>query len=254
MSSPSDPVVPSEPVVSSEPVVPSSPTVSNNPAVKRQAEPRPDAGHVPMTEELDSARWSLPPLTPVLVAAVVLGLILGAYLYSSSKTPPTSSGSALRVVAMPLHTESNGSIAPGQMGTVDQNVEKSDSVMVNIALDIKNAIQKPMYIKGIQGKLVTEKGEFTDDAAPAGDYERILQAYPQLAIPDAKPLQSESSIPANVDQHGLVVFSFPVTKEDWDKRKSLQATVSFYDHVSLVIDATQAASAADATLPIKVTK
>jgi len=245
MSSPSDPVVPSD-QVSSEPV-PSSPVAN-----KRQ-EPRPDAGHVPMTEELDSARWSLPPLMPVLVAAVVLGLVLGTYLYTSQK-PPTSSGSALRVVALPMHIESNSSIAPGAMGTVDQNVEKSDSVMVNIALDIKNAIQKPMFIKGVQGKLVTEKGEFTDDAAPAGDYERILQAYPQLAIPDAKPLQAESSIPANFDQHGLVVFSFPVTKEDWDKRKSLQATVSFYDHASLVIDATQTASAADATLPIKITK
>lgn len=223
------------------------------PVVKKSEPPRPDAGHMPMSEELDSARWNLPPLAPVVVAAAVLGLVLGIYLISSKK-PPTSTGAALRVVALPMHIESKGSIAPGGEGTLDQNVEKSDSVMVNIALDIKNAIGKPMYLKGIQAKLVTDKGEFTDDAAPASDYERILQAYPQLAIPDAKPFQSESSIAANTDQHGLAIFSFPVARDEWDKRKSLQATVSFYDHAPLVLNATQAAAAADATLPTKITK
>jgi hypothetical protein len=225
----------------------------SNPVPKKAEEPRPDAGHVPMTEELDSARWSLPPVVPVVVAAAVLAIVLGIYLASSRK-PPTSTGSVVRVVALPMHIESKGSIAPGQEGTIDQNVEKSDSVLVNIALDVKNAIGKPMYIKGLQAKLVTDKGEFTDDAAPASDDERIFQAYQQLSIPDLKPFQVESSIAANVDQKGIAIFSFPVPREDWDKRKSLQATVNFYDHSPLVIDATQAAAAQDATLPTKVIK
>src|SRR5437868_5538398 len=207
------------------------------PEMKKDPAPRFDAGHVPMSEELDSPRWSLPPLVPVLIAAVVLAVILGVYLLSS-KQPPTSSGSAIRVVALPLHIESKGSIAPGGEGTLDQNIEKRDSVLVNIALNVKNAIGKPMYIKGIEGKLVAEKGEFNDSAAPASDVGRIIQAYPQLAIPDAKPLQSESRIDAQADQQGVVVFSFPLAREDWDKRKSLQATVNFYDHAPLIIDAT----------------
>ncbi|HKR30877.1 MAG TPA: hypothetical protein VJT08_10375 [Terriglobales bacterium] len=225
----------------------------SSPVVKKPEEAHPDAGHVPMTEELDSARWSLPPVVPVVVAAAVLAIVLGIYLASSRK-PPTSTGSAVRVVALPMHIESKGSIAPGQEGTIDQNVEKSDSVLVNIALDVKNAIGKPMYIKGLQAKLVTEKGEFSDDAAPASDYERIVQAYSQLAIPDVKPFQAESSIAANVDQKGLAIFSFPVSRDDWDKRKSLQATVNFYDHAPLIIDATTAAAAQDATLPTKIIK
>ena len=223
------------------------------PEMKKAQAPRFDAGHVPMSEELDSARWSLPPLVPVLIAAVVLGVVVGVYLLSSRK-PPTSTGSALRVVALPLHIESKGSIAPGKEGTLDQNIEKRDSVLVNIALDVKNAIGRPMYLKNIEGKLVSEKGEFNDSAAPASDYERIVQAYPQLAIPNAKPLQSESSIAAQADQRGVVIFSFPLAREDWDKRKSLQATVNFYDHAPLKIDATQLAAAQDATLPTKVSK
>ncbi|PYX97286.1 MAG: hypothetical protein DMG62_04855 [Acidobacteria bacterium] len=221
--------------------------------MKKAEATRFDAGHVPMSEELDSARWSLPPIVPVVIAAVVLAIIVGVYLLSS-RNPPTSTGSAIRVVALPLHIESKGSIAPGQEGTLDQNVEKRDSVLVNIAIDVKNAIGKPMYIKNIEGKLVAEKGEFNDSAAPASDYERIVQAYPQLAIPDAKPLQSESRIDAQADQQGVVVFSFPLAREDWDKRKSLQATVNFYDHAPLVIDATQIAAAQETTLPTRVMK
>jgi len=221
--------------------------------MKKPEPGRYDAGHVPMSEELDSPRWNLPPIVPVLVAAAVLGTILAIYLVSSKK-PPTSTGSVTRVVALPLHIESKGSIAPGQEGTLDQNIEKRDSVLVNIALDVKNAIGKPMYIKNIEGKLLAEKGEFNDSAAPASDYERIVQAYPQLAIPGAKPLQSESSIAANANQQGVVVFSFPISREDWDKSKSLEATVNFYDHAPLVLDATQLAAAQDATLPTKVSK
>ena len=136
----------------------------------------------------------------------------------------------------------------------DTGSSGTDSLLVNMSLDVKNAIGKPMYIKGIQAKLVTDKGEFNDDAAPASDYERILQAYPQLAIPDSKPFQAESSIAANAEQHGLAIFSFPVSPGDWNSRKSLRASINFYDHAPLVVDATQAASAPDATLPAKVTK
>lgn len=223
----------------------------SSPAPKKNHEDRPDAGHVPMTEEFDSARWSLPPVVPVVVAAAVLAVVLAIYLLSS-RQPPTSTGSAVRVVALPVHIESKGSIAPGQEGTIDQNVETSDSVLVNILIDVKNAIGKPMYIKGVQAKLVTDKGEYTDDAAPASDYERVIQAYPELAIADGKPIQSESTIAANAEQRGLAVFSFRVPREEWDRRKSLQASVNFYDHASLVVDATH--SAADATLPTKITK
>jgi hypothetical protein len=126
--------------------------------------------------------------------------------------------------------------------------------MVAISLNIKNAIDKPMYLKGIQAKLVTDKGEFSDDAAPASDYDRLSQAYPQLTMQGIKPFQAESNIPARQDQQGVIVVSFPVARDAWDHRKSLTATVNFYDHAPLVLDATQAASAPDATLPTKVTK
>ncbi len=228
----------------------SSPT---GPEVKKSEQPRPDAGHIPMTEELDSARWNLPPILPVAIAAAVLAIFIGVYLLGSRKAP-TSSGSVNKVIALPVHIESKGSISPSATGTLDQDVEKSDQVLVTIGLDVKNAIQKPMYVKNLQAKLVTEKGEYTDDAAPASDFERIVQAYPELAVAGSKPFQSESSIPAEKEQSGLMVVSFRVPRDEWDKRKSLQATINFYDHAPLVMDATKVAAAQDSTLPTKITK
>jgi hypothetical protein len=206
-----------------------------------------------MTEELDSARWNLPPILPVAIAAAVLAIVIGGYLLGSKKAP-TSSGSVNKVIALPVHTESKGSIAPGMSGTLDQDVEKNDQVLVTIGLDVKNAIQKPMYVKNLEAKLVTDKGEYTDAAAPASDFERIVQAYPELAVPGAKPFQSESSIPAGQEQNGLMVVSFRVPREEWDKRKSLEATINFYDHAPLVMDATKIAQAQESTLPTRVTK
>jgi hypothetical protein len=226
---------------------------SPNPVPKKPETPQPDAGHIPMTEELDSARWNLPPILPVAIAAAVLAVIIGGYLLGSKK-PPTSSGSVSKVIALPVHIESKGSISPGMTGTLDQDVEKSDQVLVTIGLDVKNAIQKPMYVKNLEAKLVTEKGEYTDAAAPASDFERIVQAYPELAVAGSKPFQSESSIPGEKEQSGLMVVSFHVPRDEWDKRKSLQATINFYDHSPLVMDATKVAAAADSTLPTKVTK
>jgi hypothetical protein len=206
-----------------------------------------------MTEELDSARWNLPPILPVAIAAAVLAIVIGGYLLGSKKAP-TSSGSVNKVIALPVHTESKGSIAPGMSGTLDQDVEKNDQVLVTIGLDVKNAIQKPMYVKNLEAKLVTDKGEYTDAAAPASDFERIVQAYPELVVPGAKPFQSESSIPAGQEQNGLMVVSFRVPREEWDKRKSLEATINFYDHAPLVMDATKIAQAQESTLPTRVTK
>ena len=43
--------------------------------------PPPDAGHMPMTEEMDGARWTLPSLKPLLIAAAAVALIAGGYYW-----------------------------------------------------------------------------------------------------------------------------------------------------------------------------
>ena len=59
--------------------------------------PPPDAGHMPMSEEMDGARWTLPPIIPLLIAAAAVALLAGGY-YWLGKSKPVSSG-AIREVA-----------------------------------------------------------------------------------------------------------------------------------------------------------
>ena len=44
-----------------------------------------DAGHIPMTEEMDRAKWTLPPVIPVLVAAAVVLIVLALYTHHAVK-------------------------------------------------------------------------------------------------------------------------------------------------------------------------
>ena len=212
------------------------------PLQKPIEKPTYDAGHVPMGEEMDSARWTLPPIVPVAIAAAVLGIILATYLLASKK-PPTSSGTITRFQAIPIHTESKGSIGIGQEGMVANNVEKYDQVVVGVQLNVRNATQKPMYVKGVEATLVTDTGEEKSDlAAPAADYDALFQAYPQLKQNAIAPIKAESTIAPGSTQEGMAIFSFPVTKDVWDKRKSLKIAVNLYDHAPLVLDTAQAAA------------
>jgi hypothetical protein len=41
------------------------------------------------------------------------------------------------------------------------------------------------------------------------------------------PLRRNLQIQPGQSVDGLVVFSYPLSREDWDKRKSMQVTISF---------------------------
>jgi len=176
--------------------------------------PPPDAGHIPMTEEMDSARWTLPPIVPVLIAAVAIALIAGGFHFFG-KTEPVSSGAIREVVA------------------AEQPDKASVLVLVRVVVDNKG--EKPFWVRATRVSLKTSQGEWTDEAASAVDYDRYFQAYPDLAAHRAPPLKVEASIPARSSQEGIVLVSFPVSKQAFDTRQSLTVTIDAYDRASLVL-------------------
>ena len=105
-----------------------------------------DAGHVPITEEFDSAKRTLPPVAPLAVALiVVLVFILGvAYIFRSK---PVAQGQIDRAFAM--------------------QQENNAYSMVMMQVTLHNIGDKSLYIKEIKASIVTDQGESTDDAASA---------------------------------------------------------------------------------------
>jgi hypothetical protein len=159
-------------------------------------------------EEFGTAKKNLPPIG-ILAAGVVVILIawgVAAYL----QRPQTSALGAIdEVVSVEV---------PGQK-----------SVMAAINVSFQNGGTKPFFIKTIKAELQTTNGNFTDDAAPAVDVVRYLQAFPALNQYAAPPLQREAKVEPGGVLKGMVVVTFPVTPDTFASRKQLTVTIQPYD-------------------------
>jgi hypothetical protein len=181
-----------------------------------------DAGHVPITEEFDSAKRTLPPVAPLAVALlVVLVFIIGvAYIFRSK---PVAQGQIDQAFAM--------------------QQENNAYSMVMMQVTLHNIGGKTLYIKEIKASIVTDQGESTDDAAPAVDYGRYLQAFPDLQMYASDPLKVETKIAPGGEAKGSVLVAFPITKEQFYARKDLSVTIVPYDQKSIVLHEKGQASA-----------
>jgi len=173
-----------------------------------------DAGHVPMTEEFDTAKRMLPPVAPLAVALlVVLVFIIGvAYIFRSK---PVAQGQIDQAFAM--------------------QQENNAYSMVMMQVTLHNIGDKTLYIKEIKAGIVTDQGESTDDAAPAVDYGRYLQAFPDLQMYASDPLKVETKIAPGGEAKGSVLVAFPITKQQFYARKDLSVTIVPYDQKSIVL-------------------
>lgn len=173
-----------------------------------------DAGHVPITEEFDSARRSLPPVATLAAALIVVVVfIVGvAYIFRSK---PIAQGQIDRAFAM-------------------QQEDKAYS-MVLLQVTFRNVSSKPLFIKAIKADIMTDQGESADDAASAVDYSRYLQAFPDLQVYATEPLKVETKVMPGGEVQGSVLVAFPITKEQFYARKNLNVTIFPYDQNPIVL-------------------
>ena len=198
------------------PPQPSPPAAAAPPAPPSQPAPAPRPGHVPMTEEFDRAKWTLPPAAPVLIVLGILALIVGmvAWIY---RPKPLDSGEIVSVYAVQ---------PPDQQ-----------SVLVEVQLNLHNLGEKPMHIRSVEAELTVpgQADALKDEAASAVDFERYFQAFPDLKEHAGEPLPIEVPIAPGAQQQGTVIFGFNVTKDAFDKRQRLLIRLHLDDRPSLVI-------------------
>lgn len=191
---------------------PATPSAQPQPSPTPQPQP-PDAGHIPMTEELDRARWTLPPLVPILIALALVAVVVFFVTYSN-RPQPVASGSIVKVV----------------------RVDQQGSTMAAVQVKIDNKIEKLLWIKNITSELETADGsKYPDHAAPSREAARYLQAFPALREIQSDSLHEELKIPTGTSFTGYTVFSYPISPDEFDKRKSLTLTIDMYDQPSLVL-------------------
>jgi hypothetical protein len=156
------------------------------------------------------------------IAAIVVTIAIGAYIIAGQK-PPASAGEVTRVVAHMMHRESSGLDASGRPMPKDE----FDQVLVFSHIKLHNQSKTPLFLRQILSNVTLDDGVHTSYAATPTDYERLFQAYPELASLHGKPIPTETTIPAGEWVEGDIVSSFRLTKPQWDARKSLDLSVSF---------------------------
>lgn len=181
----------------------------------------PDAGHVPITEEFDSPKWTLPPVIPIVIGLGIVLVVIGVLVFGA-KAKPGGSGGITGVYAVDMKNQ------PGVLAIVHVH-------MTNIG-------EQPMWIKSAAVTIDTEQGKWTDQAAAPMDFKRYFEAYPELKQYEKSPLAAETKIAPGGQLDGMILVGYPpppepnattppiaFTKADFDKRKGLTVDIDLYD-------------------------
>lgn len=159
-------------------------------------------------EEFGTAKRNLPPAKVVAIVLGVAAVLLGIFAFVT-RAKPQGAGSIDNIAAVEIP---------------DQH-----AVMVAVNITIHNSGEKPLWVHDIKAKIATDAGELTDEAASAIDFDRYFQAFPALKEHAIAAIPPETKIPVGGQAQGMIVVSFPVTKDDFDKRKSLSVAIQPYD-------------------------
>jgi hypothetical protein len=168
-----------------------------------------------MTEEFDSAKWSLPPAMPIVLALAGVAIVVGVIAFTM-RAKPVASG------------------AINNIATLDQ--QGNTLVAVRVTLD--NKIEKQLWIRDISSELETADGKkYPDHAAPAVDAGRYLNAFSpeSRAAVKGDVLREELKIPPGQSYTGFAIFTYPVDQAAFDGRKSLTVRIAMYDQPTVVL-------------------
>jgi hypothetical protein len=188
--------------------------MADNPIPPKPEQPQYDAGHVPITEEFDSPKRSLPPAVPVAIALAVVAIAVGVIAFVERSKPVAQGGIDSVYASQPANMT---------------------NTMVALQVTVTNVGDKALYIKAISANLKTDQGDQSDDAASPSDYERYFSAYPDLRQHATQPLTVETKIMPGHEQKGTVLVAFPVTEQQFNARKDLNVTIQPYDQTAIVL-------------------
>jgi len=167
-----------------------------------------------ISEEYGTARKNLPPVGILLICVAVVAVIVAAYVLTH-RAHTVNAGSIDDVVAVQL---------PGQ-----------EMVMAAVNVSIHNNEEKPIWIKAIQVTADAGGSKQTDEAAPAVDAQRYLQAVPELKQHALNFLTPETQVNAMSKISGTIIVTFPVKADVFAARKSLSVSITPYDELPIVM-------------------
>ena len=159
-------------------------------------------------DEFGTAKRNLPPIK-ILLFALAGVLVIAGIIAFVQRSKPLAAGSLDNVTAVQI---------PGQTAS-----------LVALTFTLRNSPDKMLYVKAIQGKLVTSSGDITGDALSAVDFDRYYQAFPALKANAQPALAPEDKLQPGQELKRTVIVSFPVLLDAVNQRKSVSVIIEPYD-------------------------
>lgn len=160
-------------------------------------------------DEFGTPKRNLPPATIVGLCVAVLAIVVGIAAFLQ-RPKPQGAGAINLVTAAEVSGQS--------------------SVLAAVTLTLHNTASKPLWIRSLKAKIETADGQtYEDEAASAVDVDRYYQLFPALKESSEAPLPPETKLQPGDEKKATLVFSFPVTKDTFDQRKSLAVAIQPYD-------------------------
>jgi hypothetical protein len=161
----------------------------------------------------------------IAIALVISSLVVFIWARFGRKTP-VATGDIARVAIYPVQAKIAGGNAgiPGQQG----QDEIINQLLVFAHVRLHNPNTAPITLEDDWAVITLPNGETRRSLGASGpDFDKLFKAYPQLAPLHMDPLRRDIQIQPGQSVDGLVIFSYPLSREQWDSRKSMQVTVSF---------------------------
>jgi hypothetical protein len=182
-----------------------------------------------MADEMNSGKRAL---LIVLVATVVVALAIGAYVFVEQK-PPVAAGQIVKLEVTPIHSEMR--VGAGAQG-VQGGTEINDQLFVVAHVQIRNQTNIPLFLHDMAGELTTADGDQQHSlGASKTDFQSVFLAYPQVGSINQQPILRDTTLEPGQSVEGLLLFHYPITKDQWDARHGFEAVVSFLHQKDLVL-------------------
>jgi len=172
-------------------------------------------------------------LKNIAIAAVVVSIAIGLYVWIGQK-PPVASGDILTMNLYPVHTLINngGGGDNGMAGTA----EYYDQLLILAKIKVRNQTDIPLFMQDISAAIKLPDGsEQVNVTASDKDMDRVFQAYPTLSYLRAASIPRDTTLSPGQSVQGLTIFNFPITKEQWDGLQTAKVEVSFMHQKNLEI-------------------
>ena len=200
---------------------PSAPEPQSQPQPQPESQALPPSYAVPFSlgEEMDRAKWTMPPPKIIGLGLLVFAVVAGIVFYVAWPKP----------------------VAAGTIDNVAVVSPTNNQVLVAINVSFSNVLpEKPIWLRSASAQLTKPNGEqLRDTAASFVDFDRYFQAFPQLKEHAIQPLRPDIKLVPGEKTSGMIIVSFPVDQQTFAQRKDLAVILNPYDQRPVTIGSKQ---------------